>query len=226
MKVGWLAWVVVANLSGCAWLGSADQGAGSVVGEAGPAPADAPVASDDAAAEGRSAPDGVVPPPEPDADGWLPTPFTADQIREAMPVGAFRDFRNTVADGAVARSHFEVIEADAEGALLTYSERRTDGEPTRAPQQGRESWDDLRLHARFPAADTRWLGEEEVEVPAGRFLARHYEVLKVEPGRPATVWDYWFAPKLPGPPVKFTVKQGGILLVTSELTGFGPVPTR
>ena len=72
----------------------------------------------------------------------------------------------------------------------------------------RSTWAELMGHAAFPAAQTT-REDASVEVPAGRFDTWLYTVEdSAEDGTPQ-VKRYHFARNLPGPPVLFTIEQGG-----------------
>ncbi len=74
------------------------------------------------------------------------------------------------------------------------------------------SWEELRDHATFPAEATE-LGQAEVDVPAGHFLCRRYEVTRNE----GQVETFHFAPERPGPPVLMTLFAGGAEVFRMEL---------
>ncbi len=134
-------------------------------------------------------------------DNLLPTPFTAEQLRAAMPVGTLMRFRLEAEGQMPAEQRWQVTAADAEtctiasaiydlssGALLVDEGAET------------STWAELRDHAAFPAGLTTQTSEE-IEVPAGRLSVAGYHVR--QPDGPMR--HFWFSPALPGPPVKMSV---------------------
>jgi len=138
-------------------------------------------------------------------EAWLPTPYTAAQIQAAMPIGLQTRWEQTDAEGATSVTQWRVVGTDADGVTLEHG-------PADAPQgESGNTWTSLRDHARFPAAHTAW-DEQTVRTPAGEFACRRYTVQ-----RGAEVHTFWFAPSLPGPPVRMTVAVDGAVSHTSVL---------
>lgn len=132
----------------------------------------------------------------------LPTPFTAAAIRERWTT----DFRvsQRVTDTLGTSTHqTRVIEADAEGAQLGFTEYDLDGNEL-GSREVRVAWPQLRDHAAFPRTQTTWTDEVEVTVPAGTFTTRRYEVRT-----DTRVSRYWFDLSRPGPPVKMEIEEDG-----------------
>ncbi|MEZ4241143.1 MAG: hypothetical protein R3F59_34285 [Myxococcota bacterium] len=114
-------------------------------------------------------------------------------------------------DGPVVTVHrTEATAADAQG--VTFAES-VDGGP---PQPAAHRWTELRDHASFPIAGTTWV-DEPVTVPLGTFAARRYTV---HDGAQTT--DFWFAPELPGPPVKLEARAGDAVVFAMELLERAP----
>jgi hypothetical protein len=139
----------------------------------------------------------------------LPTPYTAAQLRAALPVGSVMVYQHTEG-GTVSVHRTEVVAADAERVTFAAS---ADGE-----EGGRSehTFTELRDHASFPVAGTAW-ADEEVTVPLGTLPTRRYTVQGA--GQAKT---FWFSPHHPGPPVKMTVEAGGVQvfeMVLVERTG-------
>lgn len=67
-------------------------------------------------------------------------------------------------------------------------------------------WTDLQSHASFPAEQTE-IRTAAITTPAGTFECWVYEVSDKKKN-PSGIQRYWFAKKLPGPPVVFEEEQG------------------
>ena len=131
----------------------------------------------------------------------LPTPYTAEQIRDAMPVGTVIRLKMEVSGQPLTEQRWTVTAADAEGCTI-HSEVLDAGTGALLVDEGSDAsrWDELRDHAAFPAAHTTQ-AEGEITVPAGTFATRIYHVSA--PDAPSR--HFWFSPDLPGPPVQMTV---------------------
>jgi hypothetical protein len=132
-----------------------------------------------------------------------PRPFTAEQIRDAMPAGAEIRYR-WEKDGQPPTVSLWTVTASDAGACTIRSETfAEDGTPAADAKSGTSRWTELMEHATFPA-DATTRTETAVEVPAGRFDAWLYEVR-----RAGKVERFYFAKSLPGPPVLLVVEQDG-----------------
>jgi hypothetical protein len=138
----------------------------------------------------------------------LPTPFTAEQIRDAMPPGLELELRRA-ADGSELVERWRVVAADAEGVDIEFTALDASGNAAGPPRVSRSGWTELRDHASFPAAHaTR---EETVrDTPLGKLDGWLYTVKDPEGG---TVTRYFFARSLPGAPVEMTVTRGETVVV-------------
>jgi L-ascorbate metabolism protein UlaG (beta-lactamase superfamily) len=135
------------------------------------------------------------------APAMAPTPYTAAQIRDAMPVGTVIVYRRAEAGAQTYLDRWTVTAADA--SSCTIADEIVDEAGALLSARGTQTsrWEDLRRHAEFPAA-TLETSDDAVEVPAGRFETWKYVV--TEPG--GTVTTYQFARELPGPPVWMQVR--------------------
>ena len=136
------------------------------------------------------------------ADDLLPTPYTADQIRDACVQGLQIHWDNR--DGAnTVRQVWTVVEHGEEQVSFAYA---IEGEETVTRQFG---WEELRQHASFPAASTT---KEDVtlETAMGPVEAWHYTVA----GEPRK--DFWFAKEWAGPPALMTVTHEGTVVARME----------
>ena len=153
---------------------------------------------------------------EPEAAATLPTPYTAEQIREATTPGRRYRFR-TVAGGRTSIITMEFVEVDPEATVVESSVFDADGNRASPAQTARSTWEELRLHASFPAAATT-TEDATVTVPAGTYEATLYTVRAGD-----QVERFWFARELPGPPVKMEQQTAaGDVVFTMELLEHTP----
>lgn len=89
------------------------------------------------------------------------------------------------------------------------------GEPLGDPRSAPVTWADLESHATYQADHTR-VETTEVTVPAGTFSAWLY-IVEEDTSEGLKVTRAWFAPELPGAPVKHVVELDGQLRSTMEL---------
>jgi hypothetical protein len=142
--------------------------------------------------------------------GLLPTPFTADEIRDGCP------------DGRIIRLLVEVdgqepflrtnrfIGGDAEGSTIESQRLTVDGQPLGDVEAGRTTWGQLQAHASFPAATTTRTAET-IDTPLGSKSCLRYA--KTDG---ATVSTFWFATSAPGMPIRYQSEESG--RVTSRVT--------
>ncbi|MEZ4322960.1 MAG: hypothetical protein R3F61_36175 [Myxococcota bacterium] len=121
-------------------------------------------------------------------------PFTAEQIRDAMPAGQVVRWRYDIGPNTTT-VEWRVRAADATSMTL---ESRPPGSVDVS------TWEALRDHGVFPAASTTL----EVGVPLttglGDLITRKYVVTDG-----SEVKTYWFADAYPGPPVQHDVSVDG-----------------
>lgn len=148
-----------------------------------------------------------APAPAPAGPKLAPRPFTADQIRDAMPAGTEIRFRLEEAGKPAVIMHWKVTASDAATMTLAATILGEDGSIV-APEQSETSrWDELVEHASFPA-DLTVRSEGSVEVPAGTFDSIDYVVTETKDGS-TTVSTFKFARQLAGPPVLLSVDKDG-----------------
>lgn len=134
----------------------------------------------------------------------LPTPYTAAQIRDAYRPGFASTYRHT--QGGEARlERTTVVSATELGVSLRMETVDAAGEGQSDARTGEATWAELRDHAAFPAHATSQHPDETVTVPYGTVEVRRY-VVEQSDGSTRT---FWFAPSLPGPPVRMTITRGG-----------------
>lgn len=141
----------------------------------------------------------------------LPPHFSADQIREGMPVGTSLVFRaskiDSLADGSgfmgmeTQEQEWAVIAADADQVTIRYT---TVGEEEKAAERS-HPWAELATHSQFPAQMTTREDKVSVTVPAGTFQCTRYTVREL--GGEVTVFD--FGQDMAGPPVQMVQTVSG-----------------
>jgi len=156
----------------------------------------------------------ATPPPAPfppaDVPGMAPPPYTADEIRDHHPHGAFIVMHTIDAEGnTVTRQRTTFLEPDATEVTIELHNVDAANEPVGdAVGGGRGAWADLRAHAHFPAADTT-LSHSEVTTPAGDFRCWCYTVTGRTPESVVRETVFHFAVGEPGPPVLMVVRVDG-----------------
>ena len=142
-------------------------------------------------------------------EAMLPPPYTAAQIRDAMPEGLVVRHRHRRGDQE-HETTWHVIEAHEGGLTMGY------GTPA-APdaEKAEHTWADLRDHAAFPAAQTTW-AEERIDTALGPLDCRRYEVLGRDDDGPL-VQRFWFCPAVAGAPVRLRVHRGDAVVSEMEL---------
>ncbi|WP_404474491.1 hypothetical protein [Microbacterium aerolatum] len=153
------------------------------------------------APEAADASDGEPEDPDPHVlgPGLLPTPFTADEIRDGARGGKTIRMLVEEPDGTQHLRVNRFRDVDDAGATL---ERWITG-PTGIVQgeitSSRVTWRELQGHAAFPA-DRTTLSSETLDLPIGRVDCLRYEVRERADAAPET---FWFAPAHPGMPVRY-----------------------
>ncbi|HYU15850.1 MAG TPA: hypothetical protein VEL05_07260 [Candidatus Acidoferrum sp.] len=139
--------------------------------------------------------------------GIAPRPFTAEQIRAAMPVGTEIRFRVEESGKPVTILQWRVTAADEATMTMTARMLGEDGAVLAEEPATPTRWDELVGHATFPA-DRTTRTQGTVDLPAGRFDTIDYTVSETQ-GASKTVSAFHFARSLPGPPVLIVVEKDG-----------------
>lgn len=143
--------------------------------------------------------------------GPAPPPFTAEGIRDGMPLGRTIDWTLQSPDGVVPMA-WEVIGHDAEGMVLRTS---VGGGPS---EEARSTWDELRSHADFPSG-TRRTDDVVITTPLGSMKTVRYDV------RDGSSWKtFWFDPDRPGAPVLHVAREDGVEVVRLTQVARGGPP--
>lgn len=157
-----------------------------------------------------------------------PRPFSAEQIRAAMPAGTQMTFHMEESGKPPVVLHWRVTAADQATMTLVSTVVGINGNVIAEEPAQSTSWQELAEHSSFPAARTV-RGEGSVQVPAGRFDTIDYVVTDEKDGS-KTVSTFRFAKQLPGPPVMLTVEKDGVtvrrmtLIERSSAPASAPAP--
>jgi hypothetical protein len=140
-----------------------------------------------------------------------PTPFSAEQIREACAPGRVNVYLIEERDAEPVLLRWEFVAGDADSAEAVYQTVTEDGTAIGEAARSTSRWADLQAHASHPA-DTTEIVEGAVTVPAGTFECWRYAV------RDGTILSTsWFAKDLPGPPVLKVDRVDGETVATMTL---------
>ena len=138
-----------------------------------------------------------------------PTPFSAEQIRDAFMPG--RIVRSEVVVGGEAPTVRvrRDVRADADAGVYAMSTEGPDGETIEAPEEGASTWLELQGHASMPI-ETTTIEPVTVDVPMGRFEGLLYTRVDGD-----VVDRFWFATARPGAPLRMERRVGGELVYSS-----------
>lgn len=132
-------------------------------------------------------------------------PFSADALREGLPVGTLDVWRIEQAGEPTLIRTSRIVAADARTATFSALHvRAEDGEVHGDPSEFTARWEELRDHASFPA-DAVKRTQGTVTVPAGTFEGPRFEATRDA----SSIEVFHFARELPGPPVSYTRTADG-----------------
>jgi hypothetical protein len=132
----------------------------------------------------------------------LPTPFSAEQIRDGSAVGRHIRIRTDAGDDPTYRE-IRYLATDADGAIQAFTPTDARGAPIGPSVERRSRWLDLQGHASFPT-DRSSIEETSLDLAWGIEPCWLY---RVTDGDRET--RYWFAQRLPGMPVVVESWVGG-----------------
>jgi hypothetical protein len=113
-------------------------------------------------------------------------------------------------------SHIRFVEADARGATQDLWRTTVDGFPLGEIDTVYSTWDELQKHASFRASATT-IESEVIDLDIGTLSCQRYTVQEGN-----TTHAFWFAPELPGMPVKFTAHVDRQLTYVSVMIANSP----
>lgn len=147
-------------------------------------------------------------PPVAEVDATVSPPVTLEQFRAAFPAGTTIRLRIATKGQPTVVQKWVWTQVDEAGCTIASSVYDEKGELLKDEGESRTTWAELMGHATFPAAKTTKT-DGAIGVPAGTFATWVYTVqAAAEDGTPQ-VKTYHFAQTMPGPPVLFTIQQGG-----------------
>jgi hypothetical protein len=146
------------------------------------------------------------------AQAMAPTPYTAAQLRDALPVGTVVVYRRVEAGNDPYLNRMTMVSADAVGCKIANAIVDEQGNVVADEGETEADWEELRKHAEFPVAAVQ-TSEDAVDVPAGHFDTWKYIVTEPD----GTVTTYQFARTLPGPPVRMEVRAHDTVVFSMEL---------
>lgn len=148
--------------------------------------------------------------------GHAPTPFTADEIRSGCPAGRTMKLLVEAAVEPPYHRHIKFIEADDRGATQDLWRTTLDGVTLGGTETVYSTWDELQRHASFRASATA-IESESIDLGIGTHTCLRYTVREGN-----TTHTFWFAPDLPGVPVKFTAHADDRLTYLSVMIANTP----
>lgn len=137
----------------------------------------------------------------------LPPPFSADRIRDGMPVGTTLRFQET--GPPVTVTQWEVVAHGPDEVSIRFSPV-VDGSVGQGAERG-FTWKELESHAHFPPGTTR--ERTSLEAMGHSFEAWRYTVVAED----ESVTRYTFADRLPGPPILVVTTRAGELVSEMRL---------
>lgn len=145
------------------------------------------------------------------APGQAPTPFTAAEIRDRCAVGKTIRVLVEIDGESPYQRVTRYVECDDAGAAIERSAVALDGSPVGDPETDRVTWLDLQGHASFPVDDTT-IESERIETALGDLDCLRYTVRDGESDK-----VLWFAKDLPGMPVRFLIRTGGKVVMSTSV---------
>jgi hypothetical protein len=141
----------------------------------------------------------------------LPTPFSADEIRDGCPPGRTCRTLVELADGTAHVRVSRFGEHTEDGCLYERWVESVDGVIDGEPAVSPVPWLALQRHAGFTAAVST-VAPERISTPLGELDCLRYDVRDGE-----DVTTFWFAHSLPGMPVKVVEVVAGQAVETATM---------
>ena len=148
---------------------------------------------------------------------YAPTPYNAEQIRDATRPGRTYDFLIEAAEKPAVHhviTFLSVGDKKADVRSATTDDHGTDLIPAKTSSP---AWEELRNHAQFPRSAVT-IDAEQITVPAGTYDCLKYTVK----GDDGEVSVYDFAKDMPGAPVLFYTEKNGVRMMTGTLVRYLP----
>jgi hypothetical protein len=152
--------------------------------------------------------------PAPAPAATLPTPYSAEQIRDAWQPGRVVEMRTTSAEG-VSTDRMTVLSATPESVTMRRESLDASGALREPAGEVTATWTELRDHELFDAA-TATRERAECKSQLGALPGWRYVVSGPE-GRSLAMC---FADATPGPPVEYQRSRGGETISRTEHTRY------
>lgn len=143
-----------------------------------------------------------------------PTPYTADEIRDACPTGRRIVFRIVQKDKTEVLHTIEFVKSDAAGTDLRITESEPSGKVLKT-SDSHSTWAELMTHAQFPRDQTAITHRTTVS-PLGTLDVLVYKVTEGT-GPDAEVTTFHFAKKIPGPPITHFTEKNGVRISSGTM---------
>ncbi|HMI87912.1 MAG TPA: hypothetical protein VK550_27705 [Polyangiaceae bacterium] len=152
-------------------------------------------------------------PAAPKAPDMAPTPYTAEQLRDANRPGTVYRYKIEAAgEPTVIKVMKFTSGGSAESAEVKDESLDQAGQPMAPATVEHTPWEDLRRHGEFPRAALA-VQPGSIEVPAGKFEVMVYTVTAPN----GEVGKFYFAKSYAGPPVLLSKERAGTRLMTMTL---------
>ena len=172
----------------------------------------APVTPAIPTAAASSSPGGAKPASSAATD-MAPTPYSADEIRDANRPGTIYRYKVETSGKPVELQVLEFTRGTSpESAEVKEQSFDQAGQAKSPAKIERAPWEELRRHAEFPR-DGLKVEPGSIEVPAGKFEVMVYTVSAPN----GDTMRFYFAKSYAGPPVLFYKERGEARLMTSTL---------
>ncbi len=144
-----------------------------------------------------------------------PTPFTAEEIRLGCPDGRKTKYKIEIPGKPFHYQITTFVNATPETAGFEMTTLDKDGNTIGQMQTATATWSELQTHASFPQSRTK-IENASYTTAAGAFDCWYYHVTGEKDGKPV-ISKYYFAKKLPGPPIYFIQETDGSPTFTMTL---------
>lgn len=153
----------------------------------------------------------------------LPTPYTAEQIRDHMPEGLVIVLEARQGEALLYQVRWEVLDTTTDRMQMSTQVTRADAPETKVTDTSGHAWEDLRQHAAFPPGSaTRTRTSRDTEL--GRFEGWLYEVRRTTEDGEVEVSRFFFADATPGAPLWMETVVGNQAPVVTVQVSRTPSP--
>lgn len=143
----------------------------------------------------------------------LPTPFTAEQLRDEWVPGLRVELHRWTPSGE-AFERWRVVVADADGVEIETVRLDKEGAPVGEPEVRRSRWTELRDHARYPVS----AASRQRDTRSTRLGELEGWLYTLNDPKSGNTSELFFADSLPGAPVEMIVRSGDETVFRLEQT--------